>query len=157
MVETTKVALTITSGPWDAGQVSDFLHQTVIPIRLGSLRIDEQGRPSPVVQSLWFAYRDEALWCATQAAAALVARLRRDAAVGFEICGDVPPYRGVRGSGRAEVIPEAEDVLRELISRYGQQGTPLADWLLGRLASEVAIRISDLRISTWDYSARMAR
>jgi hypothetical protein len=69
----------------------------------------------------------------------------------------VPPYRGVRGSGRAEVIPEAEDVLRELISRYGQQGTPLADWLLGRLASEVAIRISDLRISTWDYSARMAR
>lgn len=149
------MALTIKSGPWGEEAVAAFLDRTVIPLRLASLRQDPEGRIWPVVQSLWFSYRQDSLWCATQAGSALVGRLARDPAVAFEVSADDPPYRGVRGSGQAEVITEAEEVLRELIARYGQQGTPLAAWLLGRVATEVAIRVSSLQVSTWDYAGRM--
>lgn len=156
MRDTGAMSLTIASGPWRQEQVESFLVGAVIPVRLASLRIGDQGQPWPVVQSLWFAYRDSSLWCATQAHSALVGRLRRDPSVGFEVSGDEPPYRGVRGSGRAEVLPDAEQVLADLILRYGQQGTALATWLLGRVDSEVAIRISHLQVSSWDYAGRMA-
>lgn len=149
------MALEIKSGPWDVAAAESFLATAVIPIRLATLRAGADGRPWPVVQSLWFSYRNGSLWCATQAGSALVTRLSRDPAVGFEVSADDPPYRGVRGTGRAEVIPEAEAILRELIERYGQQGTPLAAWLLGRVATEVGIRIASLHLSSWDYSGRM--
>lgn len=149
------MALTIKSGPWDEEVTAAFLAETVIPIRLASLRTDGEGRTWPVVQSLWFDYRQGSLWCATQAGSALARRLSRDPAIAFEVSSDDPPYRGVRGTGEAEVIPGAEDVLRALIARYGQQDTSLAAWLLGRVATEVAIRVSSLQVSTWDYASRM--
>jgi len=153
--ETTSVALTIKSGPWDEETTAAFLVKTIIPIRLASLRTDAGGRTWPVLQSLWFSYRQGSLWCATQAGSPLTRRLARDTAVAFEVSCDDPPYHGVRGTGEAEIIPEAEDVLLELIERYGQRDTPLAAWLLGRVATEVAIRISSLQVSTWDYASRM--
>ncbi|MFM7145074.1 MAG: hypothetical protein ACKOE2_14935 [Actinomycetales bacterium] len=149
------MALTITSGPWTADQAEDFLSRTVIPVRLASIRKGSDGQPWPVVQSLWFTYRHQSLWCATQASSGLVARLRQQAAVGFEISRDEPPYCGVRGTGQAEVLTDAADLLAELISRYGQMDTALASWLLSRVDREVAIRIGDLKVSTWDYAARM--
>lgn len=154
--DTGPMSLTIRSGPWSAAQAEAFLVDAVIPVRLASIRVDDQGRPWPVVQSLWFAYRDGSLWCATQQGSALAGRLRRDPAVGFEVSGDEPPYRGVRGTGRAELIDDAEPVLRGLIDRYGQQGTQLANWLLGRVEHEVAIKVTTLQVSTWDYSSRMS-
>jgi hypothetical protein len=108
------------------------------------------------VQSLWFSFDGAALWCCTHKDSILVARLTRDARCGFEVCADSPPYRGVRGTGTATAEPAAATiVLPGLISRYGQEGTPLATWLLSRIHDEVAIRISDLSVTSWDYSARM--
>ena len=104
----------IASGPWDRSQIEDFLGQTVIPIRIASA-----GRTSPLVQSLWFVYDEDAIWCASQMESVLTRRLRVEPRCGFEIAGDLPPYRGVRGSGRAELLPErAATVLPRLISRY---------------------------------------
>jgi hypothetical protein len=122
-----------------------------IPMRVAS------NGSFPLVQSVWFLFEEDALWCATQADAVLTRRLTRDPRCGFEISGDLPPYRGVRGTGHASIDPAAaRDVLPRLITRYlGDEPNSLAQWLLSRLDSEVAIRIGDLRVTSWDYSGRM--
>lgn len=143
----------IASGPWDTSQIEAFLDQTVIPIRIASA-----GRTSPLVQSLWFLYAEDALWCCTQAEAVLTRRLTSDPRCGFEVSGDLPPYRGVRGTAKAQILPDrAADVLPRLIRRYlGDTPGPLADWLLSRLDHEVAIRLHSLRVTSFDFTRRMA-
>lgn len=143
----------IVSGPWTRSEITDYLASTVIPIRLASV-----GTKGPLVQSLWFAFDDEALWCCTQQDSVLAQRLARDPRVGFEIAGDMPPYRGVRGRGIAELTPKAAPrLLPQLIERYlGQTEPALATWLLSRLSTETALRITQLRLTSWDYAPRMA-
>ncbi len=139
-------------GPWNSDQITTFLRDTTIPIRVSSM-----GSAGPIVQSLWFIYSDNALWCATQATSVLAKRLAADNRIGFEVAADTPPYRGVRGTGRATLHPElAEKVLRQLIARYqGESETDLSSWLLSRLDKEVAVRIDALSLATWDFSGRM--
>ena len=144
--------VTIRSGPWSAAAVEDFLTDSVIPVRLAS-----NGREFPLVQSQWFLYEDGALWCCAQSDSVLVRRLRTDPRCAFEVSGDHPPYRGVRGNGEATLrADEAPRILPLLIERYlGQTPSPLADWLLSRLDVEVAVQIHGLVVTSWDYSARM--
>ncbi len=139
-------------GPWNSDQITTFLRDTTIPIRVSSM-----GSAGPIVQSLWFIYSDNALWCATQATSVLAKRLAADNRIGFEVAADTPPYRGVRGTGRATLHPElAEKVLRQLIARYqGDSESDLSRWLLSRLDKEVAVRIDALSLATWDFSGRM--
>lgn len=140
------------TGPWDGAQIAAFLQEATIPIRVSSM-----GSNGPIVQSLWFVYDDEALWCATQATSILAKRLAADDRIGFEVAADAPPYRGVRGTGHASIHPDlAEKVLRKLIARYqGDDESELSRWLLSRLDREVAIRIDALNLATWDFSGRM--
>lgn len=140
-------------GPWDRARSEEFLRGARIPIRLAT--VDSEG---PFVQSLWFEYCDGVLWCATQASAVVVRRLQADARCAFEVGGDEPPYRGVRGRATAQVVPEAAaDVLPRLIERYlGSGSASLRRWLLGRLETEVALRITPTSMTSWDFSARMA-
>jgi hypothetical protein len=147
----TDVSARLRSGPWDAAQVNDYLRGAVIPLRLAS-----QGVDYPLVQSLWFLPEDGALWCCTKDDSVLARRVSRDGRCAFEVSADAPPYQGVRGTAQATVLPgEAAAILPRLIERYGQSQTPLAQWLLGRLEREVAIRIDPQSISSWDYSGRM--
>jgi nitroimidazol reductase NimA-like FMN-containing flavoprotein (pyridoxamine 5'-phosphate oxidase superfamily) len=141
------------SGPWTAAQVSAFLAEAVIPVRLATV-----GSHGPTVQSMWFTWDGDALWCATQRQSLVVTRLSREPRVGFEVAADSPPYRGVRGTGRATVEPtQGERVLRGLLARYqGGEGSPLARWLLSRVEHEVAVRIDPTSIATWDFSSRMS-
>jgi hypothetical protein len=148
------VGIDVSSGPWDSGQIAEFLDATIIPVRLAS-----SGRRGPIVQSLWYLHLDGALWCCTQRTSLLARRLRRDPAVGFEVSGDLPPYRGVRGRGRAELRDDSSaELLPKLITRYlgpGGPSTPLGTWLLGRIEHETAIRIAEITATSWDYSSRM--
>jgi hypothetical protein len=142
----------VRSGPWDLAGIEAFLDSSVIPIRLAS-----QGAGFPLVQSLWFVREGPALWCATRVDSVLARRLERDGRCGYEVSADAPPYCGVRGTATALLEREAAaDILPRLIERYAQAGTPLASWLLGRLADEVAIRLDGLTANSWDYSARMS-
>ena len=142
----------IRSGPWDHARVERFLEETVIPVRLATI-----GRSGPLVQSLWFLHDRGSLWCATQADAVVVRRLTADPRCGFEVAADAPPYRGVRGGATATIVADAAGkILPRLIERYlGSAPSPLGEWLLSRIDSEVAIRLDDLQISSWDYSSRM--
>ena len=141
----------IRSGPWSANQIDAHLRSATIPIRLAS------SGTFPLVQSLWFTFDGTALWCATPRDSVLSKRLSRANGIGFEVAADTPPYFGVRGTGRAHLLPsDAATVLPQLIDKYlGDQTVPLAKWLLSRLDEEVAIRIDSLTLSSWDYSARM--
>ena len=143
----------VRSGPWTPSQIEAWLGETVVPLRLASA-----GKRGPLVQSLWFDYDEGALWCATQRDSVLAKRIHRDSNVGWEVSRDEPPYRGVRGTGTAKIVDNVETataVLQRLVNRYGQSGTQLAEWLLGRIESEVALRIDDLRVTSWDYAPRM--
>ncbi len=134
--------------------VEAFLESTVIPVRLAT-----SGSAGPLVQSMWFLWRDGRLWCATQDSAVVVHRLEADPRCAFEVAGDLPPYRGVRGQGVAEVIrADGEGVLTDLLHRYfGGTGSGLARWLLSRADSEVAIAIRPDHMTSWDFRSRMAR
>lgn len=147
-------AVEIRSGPWDLPGIEGFLHSTVIPMRLAT-----QGSAWPLVQSLWFLFDDSALWCCTQQDSVVATRLRNDPRCAFEIAGDDPPYRGVRGRGVASLDPAAApDLLERLITRYLVTGeSTLASWLRSRVSDEVVIRIGTLAVSSWDYSARMQK
>ena len=139
------------SGPWSDDEVRGFLAATVIPVRLASMG------SFPMVQSLWFLPDGLDLWCATQADSVLARRLRADGRCGFEVSADEPPYRGVRGTGHATLVPEAAaGTLARLIERYQvADDSPLATWLLSRTDTEVAVHVRPGTLSSWDYSPRM--
>jgi hypothetical protein len=47
-------------------------------------------------------------------------------------------------------------VLPLLVQRYlGDGSSQLGDWLMSRLDDEVAIRIENLTVTSWDFSERM--
>jgi hypothetical protein len=142
----------IVSGPWSADEVGRWLTGARIPVRLAVL-----GGSGPIVLSLWYRFVDGELWCATGADADVVAHVQRDPRVGFEVGPDVPPYRGVRGSGRVEVVPSRGlETLEVLLDRYlDAPNAELAAWLRDGADDEVALRIHDLHVTSWDFSRRM--
>lgn len=141
------------NGPWTRGEVRSFLSEAIIPARLSVLN----GEGWPLVLSLWFMPDEDALWCATNEGALVVRHLRGDDRCAFEIAGDTPPYRGIRGQARASLHPQqGAAVLEALLERYSiQPGSRLSRMLLARADTEVAIRLEPKWISSWDFSERM--
>jgi nitroimidazol reductase NimA-like FMN-containing flavoprotein (pyridoxamine 5'-phosphate oxidase superfamily) len=141
------------AGPWSLEQIHAHLGSTLVRLRLA--HATRAGHPQ--VLSLWFAYRDGAFWCATSPRARIVAMLEREPRCGFEVAGDSPPYRGVRGRGVATIDrSRGAEILCVLVDRYlGTRETPFAQWLMSRAASEVAIRIEPQSVASWDFRARM--
>jgi len=142
------------SGPWSLEEIHRYLESSVLPIRLGC----RSASGHPVVLSLWYVWREGALWCATSATARVVSMLEADPRCGFEVAGDEPPYRGVRGQAMASVDRNRGDEMLELlVDRYlGTRDTAFARWLLERSTPEVAIRIRPSRLTSWDFTGRMA-
>lgn len=141
------------TGPLDHEQVAELLDTSVIPLRLACVA------PSgwPVVVSLWFARRGEELVCATQRSSSVVRLLEHDPRCGFEVAGERPPYRGVRGRARVAIEPdEGLATLSELLTRYlGGTDGAFAQRLLARATPEVVLRLDPVELSGWDYTRRM--
>jgi nitroimidazol reductase NimA-like FMN-containing flavoprotein (pyridoxamine 5'-phosphate oxidase superfamily) len=142
------------TGAWDRAETEAFLASETIPIRLSC---HTKGDDLWML-SLWYRYRDGALWCATSAEADVVDYLSDDDRVAFEISTNQPPYKGVRGNGTASVDPDPDkELLKTLLERYlGGIDSPLAERLLSPERDEVRIRIDPDRVYTWDFSHRMA-
>lgn len=139
-------------GAWTIEQVHAHLDAARFPVRLSFL--DGDGHPR--VLSLWFERRADHLWCATQRTALVATAIDRDDRVGFEVAADTPPYRGVRGRGRARLRPDAGPaVLEALMERYLAPDDPLRPRLLTRAEQEVAIEIVPEHWFSWDFTGRM--
>ncbi len=153
VVDGAEAVVRILSGPWDREQVARWLHGARIPLRLAVLT--PRG---PLVVSLWFRFDGAQLWCATRSSADIVGHVRADPRVGVEVAPDLPPYRGVRGTGRAAVVvEEGPAALDVLLDRYldDRNAALAADLRRAATRGEVALRISALTLSSWDFSARM--
>lgn len=139
-------------GAWGIDQVRAHLDAARFPVRLSFL--DAGGHPRVV--SLWFQRGGDHLWCATQRTAMVATAIANDGRVGFEVAADTIPYRGVRGWGWASLRPEAgPEILRSLLDRYLTTTDPLADRLLARADTEVAVEIVPEQWYSWDFSGRM--
>ena len=141
------------AGPWSAAQIDLYLRETVTPVRLACVT----KASWPLVLSLWFEFDEGLLWCATHSRSRLAEHLRGDNRVAFEVSPNEPPYRGVRGRGRATLdAASGERVLRRLVRRYlGAEQSNLARWLLSRSNEELAVRIEPSSARAWDYTRRM--
>ena len=100
---------------WAEAAIEDFLRDYRAPLRVAG-----QGAGGfPLLCSLWSRYEAGVLWCASQRDAAIVRCLEHDPRCAFELAPNEPPYRGVRGRGRAAIHPDAGPrVLGELLERY---------------------------------------
>jgi len=141
------------TGAWDRERTETFLRSETIPIRLSC----HTQADVLWMLSLWYLYRDDALWCATSASADVVDYLTGDDRVAFEISTNDPPYKGVRGNGTASIEADPDKtLLKELLERYlGGTDSPLAERLLSPERDEVRIRIDPAKMYTWDFSERM--
>ena len=140
-------------GPWPPQAIERFLAETVIPMRLAG------ATPSgdPLVLSLWFLPLDGTLWCACNRNAYMARMLRTNPKCAFEIAGDQPPYRGIRGKGNASLHDDmGPDILARLMARYGIGATSrLGRFLTQRPEDETAICIVPRSLMSWDYTERM--
>jgi len=134
-------------------RVSRYLKETIIPIRVACVT---EGA-WPLVVSLWYTFSDGAIFCATQKSAKVVRYLRNEPRCGFEVASEIPPYRGVRGQGIAQIDQSrGKEMLQILLNRYGiGTSSPLGKILLAKSNDEVAIEIQPARIFSWDYTRRM--
>ncbi len=140
-------------GDHSAATIESFLSSQTIPVRLGC----ETPTGHPWLVSLWYLYRDDRLWCATEADAAVVSYLEYDPEVAFEVSTNDPPYAGVRGRGTATIEPDPEKtLLRDLLERYlGGTDSDLGRRLLVDDRDEVTIAIEPAVVYGWDYADRM--
>lgn len=139
---------------WNAAQAIEFLDATRAPLRLSTL--DAEGFPH--ITSLWSLYVDGHWLCCTQRSALACQHLRRNPRVGFEIAVCAPPYRGLSGQGEASVLDEdATALLEQLADRFLEgRDRRLRQWLLSRVSTEVIIRITPRRVTSWDFQRRMS-
>lgn len=141
------------TGPWDPARIEKHLAESRIPLRLACAAVSGW----PLVVSLWYLPRDGKLWCASQRSSTVAEVLRKNPRCAFEVAGDEPPYRGVRGRGRARLDEgSGGEILGALLDRYAiPQESRLRRWLLSRVESEVAISIEPTWLGSWDFTRRM--
>ena len=134
-------------------QLEIFLDSVHIPVRLACKTQSDW----PMVVSLWYLHQNGQLFCATQKSARVISYLQYDPRCAFEIAEDHPPYCGVRGQAIASIDPSMGPViLEQLLQRYlGSTQNRLAETLLAKSETEVAIVLDPTQIFTWDYTDRM--
>ena len=137
----------------DRENTAQILHDSKIPIRLACIK--PNGMPS--ILSLWYVQIDDKIYCATQDSAKIVSYLQKNPVCGFEVAGDKPPYKGIRGEGTAKIFnQEGKEILEILIQKYlGEKESILSNFLKNNSNTEVAIEISPQKIFNYDYSKRM--
>lgn len=140
-------------GPWSQTELDTYLSDCATPLRIACHTPGDY----PALLPLWFVWREEAFWCATHQSARVLDYLRQDERVGFEVANNHPPYYGVRGHGRVELLPGAGGhLLEELLAKYlPGQDTDFTRWLLSRRHEEYALCLTPQRLSVWDYRPRM--
>ena len=135
-------------------QIYDYLAQEyTIPIRIAYIK----PNGSPSIISLWYVKINEKFYCATQKTAKIVTYFQKNSLCGFEIAGDNPPYKGIRGEGTVKILSDkGEEILGILIKKYlGDKESKLSRFLKKNSTNEVAIELTPTKLYPFDYSKRM--
>ena len=134
-------------------KLDDSFLTSKIPIRIACLK----PNGVPVVLSLWYEIVDGKIYCATQKTDKIVTYLEKNSLCGFEIAGDKPPYRGIRGEGSVKILSDkGKNILTVLIKKYlGEKESNLSNFLEKNSRTEVAIEIEPKKVVNYDYSKRM--
>lgn len=142
------------TGPWSAQEITQFLSESRVPLRLAC--VGEDGFPRVV--SVWYSYDGDVLRCVSHRSSQLVKLLQGSGKVGFEVGPNDPPYHGVRGQGIASLSQDVGGAyLERMLQRYlGGTDSSLAQWLLSRADGEMLITIKPQRLFSWDYRERMS-
>jgi nitroimidazol reductase NimA-like FMN-containing flavoprotein (pyridoxamine 5'-phosphate oxidase superfamily) len=137
----------------DSKKIENLVNDTKIPIRIACIT----SARYPIVMSLWYTMIEGKIYCATQKKAKIVTHIENNPTIGFEIAADSPPYRVMRGHGKAKVIDNmGKDILGILIDKYlGKKISTLSEFLRSNSENEVAIEITPDKLFTYDYSKRM--
>jgi nitroimidazol reductase NimA-like FMN-containing flavoprotein (pyridoxamine 5'-phosphate oxidase superfamily) len=138
---------------WSVARMMEFLHTAHLPLRVATVNADG----FPHITSLWFRYAADRLLCCTQQSAVIARHLRHNAQVGFELAVNQPPYHGLSGHGAAAIVSKDSTALLNQLAEHYLEGrdSDLRKWLLSRVATEVIIEITPLRITSWDFRRRM--
>ena len=142
-------------GPWSSEEIQRFLKETTIPMQIAV----NDTNTNPLLISLWFISDGLSLWCATQSSAKILRHLQSQPVCGFQISPETMPYRGVRGQAKVTLSDDdGPRILETLVDKYiAEQESDFSRWLLARKDTEIAIKLEPLKITSWDYSARMKK
>jgi len=137
----------------DSEEIDKFIPDEKIPIRVCFIKSNN----IPAVVSLWYVYKDDKIYCATQKTAKIVSYLQKNPVCGFEIAADKPPYKGIRGEGNVQFLNKTGAyVLDLLIDKYlGEKESTLSKFLKNNSKDEIAIEITPQKVFNYDYSERM--
>ena len=110
-----------------------------IPIRISFMK----SNGFPTVVSLWYTHENGRIYCAVQKTAKVISYIQKNPKCGFEIAGDMPPYKGLRGEGTVNILHDkGKEVLETLIEKYlGAKESTLSRFLRDNSKNEVAIEI----------------
>ncbi|WP_420546291.1 hypothetical protein [Nitrosopumilus sp.] len=124
-----------------------------IPIRISFMK----SNGFPTVVSLWYTHENGRIYCAVQKTAKVISYIQKNPKCGFEIAGDMPPYKGLRGEGTVKTLHDkGEEILETLIEKYlGTKESMLSRFLRGNSKNEVAIEVIPQKTYSYDYSKRM--
>lgn len=142
--------------PMNEQEILDFLSTGKLNIHLGTE--DEKGHAN--VHPAWYLYDPsrEKIYLETSKQAKKTHNIRKNENVYFCIDDPNPPYKGVRGKGRARIhedidfnVPIAEKIM---VKYLGSTQHTMAKTLLDmqKKGQSVVLEISPKYYSTWDYS-----
>ena len=140
-------------------EVKHFLGNNKLNIHIGT--VDNKGDPN--IHPTWYYYDDSTnkLYIETSKYSKKIANLglKRNNIVYYCIDDPNPPYKGVRGKGKAKIyedvnynVPIAEKIM---VKYLGSLAHPMAAALMSRVrdGDSVILEVSPNYYSTWDYSS----
>lgn len=133
-------------------EIADFIERS----RTATLAtVLPDGRPHLV--AMWYAVLDGEIWFETKAKSQKAVNLRRDPTVTVMIEDGLTydTLRGVSIDGRAEIVDDAETILRVGISVWERYTGPYTDemrpFVDQMMNNRIAVRIVPGRLRSWDH------
>ena len=109
----------------------------------------------PIVHPVWYVYKEEKFFIATNRYGIKARSLRKNPTAYFLVDLDSRPPRGVRGRGTVRVIDDAAyatQVTRENVLKYlGTTRTKTAKAILAMGATSSVIEITPAYMATWKF------
>lgn len=132
-----------------------FLAQSKSTLLLGTTNADG----TPMIHPVWY-YFDPAktkLYFYTEPALKKARNITERSQVYFDVDSDRWPYKGVKGRGRAKVVPNKEQALShasKILVKYVKKGQPLIESVLEKVKAGgyVVFEITPAYFTSWDYA-----